>query len=87
MSITINVPEKRANRLKLEYERGDINALTYYRSLAGLTTEQLASQAEVDSRVIFKLETKRVKFPKHVAKSIAHALGIEAHQLFEGARR
>lgn len=78
--------QKQANRLKLEFERGDINAVEYYRKLKGLSQAQLASEAGVEARTIFKLEKKRVKFPKHLAKAIAAALGIEPHQLFEGLR-
>jgi transcriptional regulator with XRE-family HTH domain len=79
--------EKQINKLKLEFDRGDINAVTYYRKLKGLSQEQLASVSGVEARTIFKLETRRVKFPKHLAKSIAEVLGVEPHQLFEGARK
>ena len=86
MVIVSDVTEKVANRLKMDFERGNINAVEYYRKLKGLSQEQLASEAGVEARTIFKLEKKRVKFPKHLAKSIAVALGIEPHQLFEGSR-
>lgn len=84
MALEVKVTEKQANRLRLEFERGDINAVTYYRSLSGLTREELASKSGVQPRQIFKLEKKRVKFPKHLAKSIADALGIESHRLLDG---
>jgi DNA-binding XRE family transcriptional regulator len=84
-AVAVDLTAKQARRLTLEFERGDICALAYYRRLRGLTVEQLAEQVGVESRVVYKLETKRVKFPKSLAKSIADVLMIETHQLFEGS--
>jgi DNA-binding XRE family transcriptional regulator len=72
--------------LRRKFDTGEITALTYYRTVSGMEIDELAEVVGVAPKVIFKLERKRVKFPKHLAHQIAEALSIETEMLFEGYR-
>jgi hypothetical protein len=73
------------NQLRKRYERGEVSALFFYRSLAHMTQEQLAIRARSRQSFISQLEKQRRPLTWKQAKKFAPALGVLPAQLMECA--
>jgi len=70
-------------KLKYRLDNGDISSLTFYRELANLSVDELASKLDppITPATLRKFENKNVKFSKHIARQIAKELNVEVELL------
>lgn len=71
--------------LRQRHERGEVSSLYFYRCLARMTQEQLASRAHSRQAFISQLEQRRRPLTWKQATKLAAALGIRPAQLLEHA--
>lgn len=69
--------------LKYRYLNRDITALAFYRALARMTQEEVATASGVPQPYVSKIERGRAKLSRDKAVQLAGALGVSASQLLE----
>ena len=75
----------RDSELRQRHERGEVSSLYFYRCLARMTQEQLATRAHSRQAFISQLEKRRRPLTWKQATKLAAALGVRPQQLLEHA--